>query len=140
MINYIIYTAGEYDVSLDCLQEPPQHLLIRAISIPHKDKIKEGLKETAACTTLLPVLVIGNDFDKESPQRSQYFTLGGNHLTKAMKELADDPAYRCLTSLRVRVYSDLDLLQSLRVASLHNLGTHLSCTKCNLKDSACGCM
>ncbi|XP_071793179.1 uncharacterized protein [Asterias amurensis] len=116
---------GEYRVPLSCLKEPPSYLLLRPVDNKHKESIKAGLKDTMTCSTVLPVSLLGDLFDVDHPTASQFYTLGGNHLVCALKELTDDVAYSGLKHIHVKIYRGLQRTEALRIASLHNVGTHL---------------
>ncbi len=106
---------GDRDVPLSSLKSPPKGMELRPVSTKHKDKIKEGLKKTTVCSTVIPVLL---------DEDASYYTLGGNHLVTAMKELRDDHGFQSFNSIRAKVYKDLNETEALRVSSLHNDGTH----------------
>ena len=112
---------------MGCLKAPPDEWLVRDCSEKVVAQLKVEMIENN-CSDVQPILCIvdlkGEDFDLNSKEGYQYFTVGGNHSRQALQELLKEKrglaTNKQYTHRLCAIYKPMETKLIRRLASKHN--------------------
>lgn len=121
--------VGNFLLPVQCLQEPPPHLLIRKLNKLVVNRLKQDML-TNLCVDVQPILCVvelqsGQTFDGNVKEGYTYYTIGGNHTRQALQELIRENSRlernRQYTHRQCAVYLPMDPMLAKRLAAKHNI-------------------
>lgn len=125
----MLFYSGRYEVNLSSLCTPPKDMMCRPVnqawvkSIKRKLNYEPGLNVTTLYCLLDPETITDPaQFKPELLETAVIYTIGGNHLRTAVKQLAEDGGLQeRMRRLDADVFVGLSPLECLRLGNVHNV-------------------